>query len=250
MKRFSDTQRMDEAWYCDMSLEQRALFELIWAKADQAGVWSVNLRLAEHYVGKKLNWQAFLTACGGRVIGMTNGRVRLLGFIETNYGKLSRNCPPHSVVFKALEKHGLDDFGNDPAETLATPLPTPLGSDLGRPLPTILDKDKDEYTDKDKTPPAREKARGTVEELVTFCAEIGLPASDAEATFHKWQGNGWKNGQAPIKDWQATIRSWKAAGYMPSQKAFGGIVSPAAKAARKASEYPENITVRDLTPPQ
>lgn len=54
-----------------------------------------------------------------------------------------------------------------------------------------------------------------------FCESIGLPRSDGEACYHKWQGNGWTNGGKPIKDWKATIRSWKAAGYMASQRNNG-----------------------------
>lgn len=64
----------------------------------------------------------------------------------------------------------------------------------------------------------RGKDRGTIEEIKTFCIEIGLPASDGEACFHKWEGKGWKNGGDAIKCWRSTIRSWKTAGYLPSQK--------------------------------
>lgn len=69
-----------------------------------------------------------------------------------------------------------------------------------------------------KTESKRVKAKGTLEEVVAFCIELGLPKSDGEACFHKWEGNGWKNGQAQIKDWKSTIRSWMTSGYMPSQK--------------------------------
>ncbi len=62
------------------------------------------------------------------------------------------------------------------------------------------------------------KGRGTVDEVVAFCNEIGLPKTDGQATFDKWEGNGWVNGGSKIKDWRATIRSWKTNGYMPSQK--------------------------------
>jgi uncharacterized protein YdaU (DUF1376 family) len=63
-----------------------------------------------------------------------------------------------------------------------------------------------------------EKSRGTLEELSAFAVEIGMPSSDGEALFHRWQGNGWFNSGQPIKDWKATMRSWKLYGYMPSQK--------------------------------
>jgi hypothetical protein len=55
-------------------------------------------------------------------------------------------------------------------------------------------------------------------EIEAFCESIGLPKSDGEVVFNKWQGNGWVNGGKPIKDWKATIRAWKGQGYMPSQK--------------------------------
>lgn len=62
------------------------------------------------------------------------------------------------------------------------------------------------------------KNRMTMQELRDFCVSLGMPASDGEACFNKWEGNGWTNGGKPIKDCKATIRSWKDQGYLPSQK--------------------------------
>ena len=66
------------------------------------------------------------------------------------------------------------------------------------------------------------KSKGDVEQLKAFAEEIGLPKSDGEACFDKWEGNGWKNSGKPILDWRATMRSWKANSYMPSQKNGSG----------------------------
>lgn len=89
-------------------------------------------------------------------------------------------------------------------------------------------------------------ARGTLEEITAFCRTLGLPASDAESIFHKWEGNGWTNGPRPIKDWQATIRSWKAAGYLPSQKAASrpGAFQPANPAQKKESAAATDLRAR------
>lgn len=65
------------------------------------------------------------------------------------------------------------------------------------------------------------KGKPTQAEIETFCESIGLPKSDGETVFNKWQGNGWVNGGKSIKDWKATIRAWKGQGYMPSQKTVG-----------------------------
>lgn len=67
----------------------------------------------------------------------------------------------------------------------------------------------------------RAKARGTLTQLKKFAAELGLPESDGEACFHKWEGNGWKNNGKAIVSWEATMRSWQAHGFMPSQKING-----------------------------
>jgi hypothetical protein len=54
--------------------------------------------------------------------------------------------------------------------------------------------------------------------ITEYCSSLGLPESDAEAVFAKWQGNGWTNRGQKIRDWKATIRSWKLQGYLPSQR--------------------------------
>lgn len=70
------------------------------------------------------------------------------------------------------------------------------------------------------------RPRPTIDEVKAFCREVGLPASDGEAMFWKWESNGWMNGKHAVKDWKATIRQWKASGYMPSQKG-GATANPA-----------------------
>lgn len=70
-------------------------------------------------------------------------------------------------------------------------------------------------------PEKKAKARGTLEEFIAYFAEMKLPESDARFMFNKWEGNGWRNGVAPIKDWKATVRAWHFGGYLPSQKQSG-----------------------------
>jgi hypothetical protein len=92
-----------------------------------------------------------------------------------------------------------------------------------------LVKQKPTTKDKQKSTPSssssisvsssnNKKENPSIDQVRTFCAEIDLPETDGDATYWKWEGNGWTNGNKPIKNWKATIRSWKAAGHMPSQK--------------------------------
>lgn len=96
-----------------------------------------------------------------------------------------------------------------------------LSNTLSKALNSLQDKEKDKESEKVKDGESAErgsKAKGTLEDVVTFALELGLPKSDGESCFHKWEGNGWTNGGERIKDWRATMRSWKSAKYLPSQK--------------------------------
>lgn len=68
--------------------------------------------------------------------------------------------------------------------------------------------------------PPMQKSRGTKEQVVEFCVNVGLTAIDGEWFFEKAEGCGWKNNGVPIVDWRATVRQWKAQGNIfPSHKA-------------------------------
>lgn len=78
------------------------------------------------------------------------------------------------------------------------------------------------------------KGKCTLAEAIAFAVELGQPESDGEACFHKWEGNGWKNGDNAVKDWRATMRSWKIAGYLPSQRLRGKVERNAAYTPERA----------------
>jgi len=78
-------------------------------------------------------------------------------------------------------------------------------------------EEKVKDTEKD-TP---EKGRGTIDELMDYAIELGLPEEDGAYMFDHWSANGWKNGTAPSRDWKAGMRKWKQSGWLPSQKTNG-----------------------------
>ena len=65
---------------------------------------------------------------------------------------------------------------------------------------------------------ASRKDRATEDEVKAYCAELGLPDSDAEYLWCHWEAYGWRNGGAEIKNWKCVVRSWKVAGYLPSMR--------------------------------
>ena len=91
----------------------------------------------------------------------------------------------------------------------------------------------------------KSKARAnSLDEVIEFCESIGLPKSDGEACWHKWEGNGWVNGKNKINCWKSTIRSWKAANYLPSQKNYSQF-SPNPK-PRNSYDNPEGLKTFEL----
>lgn len=48
----------------------------------------------------------------------------------------------------------------------------------------------------------------TVEEIAEYCREIEAKI-DPQYFFDRYEGNGWKIGNSPMKDWKATVRNWK-----------------------------------------
>lgn len=213
MKRFIETTRFADPWYFELPPEMKCAWEYIWSSCDNAGVWNVNTRLADLQIGKKVDWKSFLKRCEGRVRELPNGKWFLTAFVAFQCGTLSENSRPHAVVIGLLRSHGLMK-----PDSLSIEYPCTIHSALDTDKDKDKDKDKAEDKDKDTAPPKISKDRGTLEEVKAFAVEIGQPESDGEACFHKWDGNGWTNGGAKIKDWKATIRAWKASGYLPSQK--------------------------------
>lgn len=207
MRRFSETGRMDEDWYCALPLEMKAAFEFLWAKCDACGVWIVNHRLAEFQIGKKVDWKELLKRCGTRIVQLDECRYFLRDFVHVSCGRLSRECKAHNHVFAALEHNKIDAESIEKL-TLLDSYPVATDKHIETKLIENTLKEGD----------ARGRAKGTLDEFKAFAVELGLPASDGEATFNKFEGNGWRNGANAVKCWRSTMRNWFAQKFFPSQK--------------------------------
>jgi len=69
--------------------------------------------------------------------------------------------------------------------------------------------------------PQRAKSRAgppNLEDLVSFCSELGLPKTDAEYYDDHWKANGYRIGSNRVRDWKAVIRNHKRHGWLQSQQ--------------------------------
>ena len=61
----------------------------------------------------------------------------------------------------------------------------------------------------------------TLEEVVSHCAKVGLPESDAKWLWAHMEVSGWRNNGKVVRSWTALVTSWKLANIFPSQKRNG-----------------------------
>ena len=178
--------------------------KLLWAwlldSCDNAGVIDADIELASFQIGYAYPMDT-LSEFAHRVIELPCGKFFIPKFIDFQYGSLSRDCKAHNPIFLSLEKHGLKGY--------------PKG------IHTLQDKEKEKEQEKEAEKEEKEltpkpKARGTMEEFKAYAVTQDLPESDGEFMFNKLEGNGWMNGQSPVKDWKAVIRTWKVGNWLPS----------------------------------
>lgn len=196
MKRFTESTKWDDPWFRKLRPESKLLWQWLLDHCDNAGVVEPDLELASFQVGYQYPSNA-LSDLGERIISIGGLKWHIPKFIGFQYGTLSEDCKPHKQVFQLIEKHGIKGYAKG--------------------IHTLKEKEKEKDQEKDH-PEAKPKARGTLDQFREFFVSIGLPESDADYTFHKWEGSGWMNGKNPIKDWKATVRQWKTGRFMPSQK--------------------------------
>lgn len=102
---------------------------------------------------------------GDRVRVLDNGKIWLTGFISFQYGTLSKACPAHKPVFKAIKLHGLDTLLNRVSDRVSN---------------TLQDKEKDKEKEKDSDGGAGEEVetQSTAEDQAEFNPLSRTPVGD------------------------------------------------------------------------
>jgi len=106
MKRFTATEKWQDAWYRKLRPALKCLWQYLCDNCDQAGVIEPDWELVSFQIGEAVGFDD-IAEFGGRVVPFGEGKLEVLGFIEFQYGKLSEDCKAHIPIFRALEKHRL-----------------------------------------------------------------------------------------------------------------------------------------------
>jgi hypothetical protein len=216
--RFTENQKWNDPWFRNLKPIQKLFWLYILDVCDNAGVWNPDWPDVEFRTGAKVGaWQELASPFEGRIKVLPSGKLWVIWFVEFQQKTTVLNPAnaAHRNIVRLLENEGISDYQQALDQALSECNCGPLVAPSKEPVRPLSNNKGEGHS----------KSKGSLEEILLFCVELEVPRTDGESCFHKWEGNGWKNGNAQIKDWKATMRSWKAAGYLPSQKQNNGFGS-------------------------
>jgi hypothetical protein len=191
-KRHTDTGIFDQQWFQQLAPEYKCFWFYICAKCDHAGIWDVNLPLAQFFIGaaKIDDNNEILKMFGDRIINLGNDKWYLTKYVAFHHGEvLHPNNNFHNSIIKSLDRFGLvevDEKGN-----------------------FIV---KSEPGDKKKvvkqSHSRRKLTRPSLEQVKEYCKERKNEV-DAQQFLNHYESNGWKIGKVTMVDWKAAVRTWE-----------------------------------------
>lgn len=109
-KRFTDSNKWDDDWFLELSLEYKLAWNYICDKCDAVGVWKPSRKAISFHLGVEVDLVEFRKICGEkRIFVMPNGNWWITGFCSFNYGELREDLTSKTVhhYIKLLKNHGL-----------------------------------------------------------------------------------------------------------------------------------------------
>ena len=148
-KRFTDTEKWKKPFIRGLQAQYKLLWLYICDDCDYAGIWQVDMDVAQIRVGEKLNEQKALEFFGDKVITIDGGsKWYIPSFVEFQYPSgLSANNKAHVGIIKILEKYKNQI---DQSKPLASPLNGAMDMDKDKDM--VMDKEMDMDKDKVKKP--------------------------------------------------------------------------------------------------
>lgn len=147
-KRFITTELFEDAWFMDLPSKFKLFWIYLLTKCDASGIWQVNWKIAQFYIGDNLEPAEVQRIFASRIVPIEKGKYWFIPkFVEFQYGtSLSRSNKATLNVIKSLEKYGLFDYlsKTQVIEGASKELPSSLNGAQDK------DKDKDEEKEEDK----------------------------------------------------------------------------------------------------
>lgn len=169
MKRFTDTDKWEDAWYQDLPLKYKMFWNYLCDKCSHFGVWKVNMKYAIFAIGEPFELSELKRVFHERIVVLENGDWFIPKFISFQYGNiLSRESLPVRKVISFLEDNP-DLLRFLPKITISERVTKGLPKGCKTLKDKDKEKDKEQYKDKEQEqeensvgkPPAKPKKHKT-----------------------------------------------------------------------------------------
>jgi hypothetical protein len=102
-RRFTDADKWEDDWFMNLSREGRELWQYMCDRCDLAGVWEPSQRFVAFHLGMTVNLSDARAWFGDRVEQLSDGKWRLVKFIQFQHpGGLNPRCKAHVPVIARL----------------------------------------------------------------------------------------------------------------------------------------------------
>jgi len=217
-KRFTDSDKWDDPFFADLPNKYKLFWIYLLDKCDHAGIYKVNLRLANFILGEIYILQEVKQVLNGRIQELSPEKWFIPKFISFQYGELDDESRVHKSILKILKKERVS-----------------IG--CGKGMHTSKDKDKDK--DKDNKEVVKGKIPPAIEDVITYCQERNKGV-DPHKWFNHYEAKGWLIGKNPMKNWKAAVHTWEGqsapvcsicngTGLTETPNGYGGIIRKTCK---------------------
>ena len=108
-KRFLDTNVFDKEWFQELEPKFKLFWFYIISKCDHAGIWNVNMRMANFVINHDYTREGVLEAFKDKIVEIEDDKWFIVKFIKFQYGDdLNPNNRVHKSVIKILEDNKID----------------------------------------------------------------------------------------------------------------------------------------------
>lgn len=200
-KRFSDSEKWKKPFFRSLQAPYKLFWLYILDDCDHAGIWHVDIEIAEIKIGEKIDKQTAINQFNGKINVIQNGEKWFIkDFIEFQYGTLNPLNRVHESVIKILKKENLI---NENMELIS-------------PLQGAKDKDKDKGKDKEKD---KNKDKGVkilfkdseyydINVLSEALSKSKPPYTEAHVGYYYEAMELWSKQGNKKLDWLATCQNW------------------------------------------
>tara|TARA_R110002072_G_scaffold295612_1_gene466676 strand:+ start:1386 stop:2045 length:660 start_codon:yes stop_codon:yes gene_type:complete len=186
-KRFTDTEKWKKGFIRSLPTKYKLLWLYILDDCNHAGLWDVDLEVAEIRIGAKINTKEAIKYYSKNIKIFDNGNKWFIPkFIEFQYGQLNENVNAHKSVIRLIEKYDLYNIGDD-NDSLEWNIDEPSKSQVKKFTGFV---------------------KPTSDDIKEYCDERANNV-DANTFFDFYESKGWLVGKAKMKDWKAAVRNWE-----------------------------------------